>query len=982
MDLATRCFRDLMRHVRQDELESGVLAPGAVVEAAACRLIKHYQGVRVEPPCDDEEVNGFVASVFDAHSRRLYKNPLVTDMVHFLAWRQLYGTVRAAAMVDAWISEQNEHKYQRQCLETFFSWPRTASQGKKTNRGAMRVRYYGPIGTTGYARACADIVDCLLDRRDIDLEFLPLTVQHFHATNPDPATLRLRSAVRTKDVYSPPTCRVDVVLIHSIPDMWIPVVRAERALNPAVRVVGMTVWETDHLPFEWSAHLRWVDRVVFPNEWNTAVAAIDIPGLDVSCLYHPITRPRPPLAISSRLDDIPAKTCVFYTINEFSGRKGIDALLRAYTATFTSEDSVLLVIKTHGAVSEAVARAYVARLSSTRRFPPAIRLEYGVWSEDEIAALHSLGHCYVSLTKAEGQGLGACAAAALGKRVIMTGYGAQTEYLHGIATIDWVRYTMAPAVFCSTFDDHHAACLNVPSCRFFPTFLPTAQQWARPDEEHASTLLRAAYTQWQRGDASHFPGVLDRRFGREAIAASFASFLVDTATSRRARPFPTGLSDPYDRPSRFFRPQREVIEVETGQMTLHRPKPRVTVVGCSGYGNVGDDLYRAMYEAYLGDDVDLTVCNTRTFVGPDGRVLPVDAYRHGMDLPVDYVVIGGGGLLNEAELTSSIFTVYLPYCTSQKVPLAVVSVGFGYPCLDGSTILISDKGRRQYTALLSMADLVTVRSIADRDLALDLIPRHRRHVVRVYPDLVFGCATVYQPGPTLMIPDAPYVILCPTTTVSTAKRDIAVLVRHSLMESRATTLVILPMEGVQRPDVYPNVFVTEEIARVRELFPDVTLVVYTGRQLESSGQTQVQTIARCIDLFRHAAGVVTGRYHGVVLARSFQVPVHTGATSLVKIVEEMDTVLDQRQWRRHLDDLCDHVHAAVCARVVENPLEWDDDRRNTCIVDLVTQGNTTATVEYTQALSNRDIWRRRRSMLTQHCVPPSRTCQPGRVTVV
>jgi glycosyltransferase involved in cell wall biosynthesis len=960
-----------MRHVRPDEAATGVLRADIHTDIVA--LVKMYQGVGTVTPSDDYE---FVIWLHIEMAKRMFKNPVMSDLATFVAWRRLYGTPHASRMVEAWIEEQNEYKYQRQCIDTFMSWSPVAPAARRLawlgQKRPLRVRYYGPIGTSGYARACANVMDCLMDRSDLDVEFVPYTIQTFCTDSPDRATLRARSAVRASTATA-----VDVVMIHSIPDLWIQIVRAERAMNASVLTIGMTVWETDRLPFEWSAHMRWVDRVVFPNEWNTGVAMIDLPGLDATCLYHPVITPP---SVSPTLlpchNAIPHGAFVIYTINEFSGRKGIDALIRTYMEAFTGNDSVLLILKTGGAVAQHVAQAYIDRLASARRDPPAILLQYGTWTDAEIAALHSAGHCYVSLTKAEGQGLGACEAAAVGNRVIMTRYGAQTEYLKD-AGVDWVRYSLGPASFCSAFDDGHDACRDLPSCRFFPTFLPTAQQWAVPDEHHAAQLLRRAYL--ERDTWTPLRTDWRRLFTPKAVGAAFAAFFHDTVDTRRARPFPTGLPDPFDQPERFFAPQRDTLPMAmTTGPRVTRPRPRVTIIGCSGSGNVGDDLYRAMFEAYLGRDADLSVCSTQSFVGPDGAERGLDEYREGMNLPVDYVVIGGGGLMNDGELSSSIFSVYLPYCTARKIPVALVSVGFGYPCIDGLTITMSAAGRALWGRLLSVADLVTVRSMADRDLVLDLIPRSRRHLVRIYPDLVYGCGTVYPPRATSAVPAGPYVVFCPTTTISVAKRDVAVLVRQQLDRAGATTLVFLALGGIDDPTVYPSPFVLAELERVREMFTDMTLIVYTGRRPNT---TQPQTLARCVDLVRSAAVVVTGRYHGVVLATAFGIPCVTGITSLVKIVEERNSILDRTTWMGHITDLCHHIHASVCAGQSSN-LEWDEDQRNTGIVDLATQDTTTDTVEYLQGLTTRDIWTRRRAMLTRQCVPSHRTCEPWRVTIV
>jgi len=60
-----------------------------------------------------------------------------------------------------------------------------------------------------------------------------------------------------------------------------------------------------------------------------------------------------------------------------------------------------------------------------------------------IDALHATGDCFVSLTHGEGWGMGAFDAAALGKPVLITGYGGPAEYL-GPDYPGLLEYTMVP----------------------------------------------------------------------------------------------------------------------------------------------------------------------------------------------------------------------------------------------------------------------------------------------------------------------------------------------------------------------------------------------------------------------------------------------------------------------------------------------------------------------------------------------------------
>jgi glycosyltransferase involved in cell wall biosynthesis len=163
------------------------------------------------------------------------------------------------------------------------------------------------------------------------------------------------------------------------------------------------------------------------------------------------------------------------------------ALLRAYLETFEAGEDVCLLIKTalrdmtrfrHGPVWEQlVSRSrdsvpwLVHRIR--REYPRAapVRLVPFELSAARIAALHRRGDCYVSLTHSEGWGLGAFDAAAAGKPVILTGYGAPLEYLP--AEHAWL-----------------VGCEEVQMPRI--SYVTYAARWADPDLAQARRLMRYA----------------------------------------------------------------------------------------------------------------------------------------------------------------------------------------------------------------------------------------------------------------------------------------------------------------------------------------------------------------------------------------------------------------------------------------------------------------------------------------------------------
>ncbi len=1042
---AQACFRDLLRfptlgevskftgHFKTEDLTSWSLKTTAERQIAI--LIKDYQGIRVDTSeytltPDLIVAQDFMITIYDLHSRYLAKNPLRDDMIQFFAWLKLYGQGRATEMLRAWIDDQNECKYIRQCIEVFVEWGSKLPDPSTGGPGKIRVRYYGPIGTSGYAMACRDIIQCLASSSQIELTFVPCSVQNMNILDDNEGNKLLSSLLPSRDIevlqeggYAFP--HADIVIIHAVPDMYIPIVRREKQANPGVVTVGITVWETNHVPPQWIPHLYWVDRVTFPNRWNRTVFRQDVPRLDVAYLPHPViapvlsgTEPEAPklkelLALKEEIPNL----YVFYTINEFSGRKGLDMLLKAYIRSFTAQDPVVLFVKTHGSVAKEVCGQLVERMQQEKVTDgaPRLILDYTRWKDDDITRLHMTGDSYVSLTKSEGQGLGACIAGLMGKNVIMTQYGGQMDYL---VDIDWVSHRLHPATFCSLFDPTHHECLKLPCCRHFPFFIPAQQSWAFPDIAHARDLMVRAYQRKASGKASTVM-YLQENFGQEAIRDQFITYLVETASGQGNRAIHPvqNLDDPYDQPAEFFAKQAQTLAPQDIELSLHTVKgsrPTVLCISCAGYGNFGDDLYWEVHRSMMGEEVDLVSCTTQSYLHSDGTLRHLDDFTSEDDLlPVDYVFIGGGGIINAGETRSSIFRVYFPYCRKRVIPISLVSVGCGFPVSDGHQPDLAPNTRRIWNPLLEYANLVTTRSVRDRDIIRSMMPTSRHFRIHLLPDIGYG---VFQAYPQFGASSEPPIsnshsggrssgarksgprretdsnsnalgdiIFCPTNFMSVRFPDVVDLLQRKVWEHPGSRLVFLPLDGLQAAGDYPAPFVQEETERFRALFPDA--IIYQGRffsgaflnllQVPQPSDSVTQTMEECLALFKKAACIITGRYHALIMAKRFGRPFEIGTANLPKLIDEADASLDINLWTRHYDllkaDIVAHYYVPYYERGIlsHDPENWSESERNTTIVDVVTQSpNQVLSVPFVQTYSNVQLWNRKRNLLTDRVDVP------------
>jgi glycosyltransferase involved in cell wall biosynthesis len=278
----------------------------------------------------------------------------------------------------------------------------------------------------------------------------------------------------------------DVVIVHAPPEAW------PRIFENGKRNIGVTVWETDRAPAHWLPLLRQADRVIVPCEFNRAAfvrSGLDRPIHVVPHIRRHTWREHTPADIARARAQlgIPHGHRVFYTINDWGPRKNMPALIRAFARAFAAQAPVSLLIKTAAIghdgppfyanvpTRELVLQAMRDATAEIGRPLPQIVLVDAELDGDGIDLIHAISDVYVSLTHAEGWGLGAFEAATLGKPVLMTAWGGQCEFLGA----DWPGAIPCALEPVPLWPPHQ------------PSYFPS-QCWAAPDADAAVALMRAA----------------------------------------------------------------------------------------------------------------------------------------------------------------------------------------------------------------------------------------------------------------------------------------------------------------------------------------------------------------------------------------------------------------------------------------------------------------------------------------------------------
>lgn len=267
----------------------------------------------------------------------------------------------------------------------------------------------------------------------------------------------------------------DVHLINvagaDLPKIW------PKDIPEFTRRVGMMCWETDRLHPAVLEGLRTVERVIVPSQHNLEV--LERAGIKATCVPIPVELPTyiddSPFA---SIEELKEDTFVFYSMLTWQERKNPLKLISAYCNAFTDQDNVLLVLKISGPDADKAARAGSQAVESilnimSLRDAPRILVLGGQWLAPSIWAFHDRGDCYVSLAKGEAYAIPMLDAAAIGNRVIATGWGGHVDFLPK-ETSRLIPYRMEPVLQkYSHFDGR--------------------QCWAEPDVLAAAALMRAEY---------------------------------------------------------------------------------------------------------------------------------------------------------------------------------------------------------------------------------------------------------------------------------------------------------------------------------------------------------------------------------------------------------------------------------------------------------------------------------------------------------
>jgi glycosyltransferase involved in cell wall biosynthesis len=234
--------------------------------------------------------------------------------------------------------------------------------------------------------------------------------------------------------------------------------------------IGYWMWEAHPFPERWLRNFSPLQEIWTASRFTADILSAVSP-VPVRIIPHAV-RISPPGAKGRADFGLPADRFLFLFVFDYLSvfeRKNPLAIVSAFREAFPSGEPVTLVLKTlHGDDCPAERRI----LREALRGLPAVHLEEDMPRAD-VEDLLACCDAYVSLHRSEGFGLTIAEAMALGKPVIATRYGGNTDFMDAETAFP-VEYTEV-----TTTRDHGP--------------YMAGSRWAEPDIAHAARCMRSVF---------------------------------------------------------------------------------------------------------------------------------------------------------------------------------------------------------------------------------------------------------------------------------------------------------------------------------------------------------------------------------------------------------------------------------------------------------------------------------------------------------
>lgn len=772
-----------------------------------------------------------------------------------------------------YIHSLDEYKYLQKQLIFFKKLGKNNNIQEKGKRN-IKIKYYGPVGKSGYSKITRNIIKSLFEN-NIEIQFIPLQFHDFSSEVINNDDLLL-SDLSYNNVES------DFIVIHSIPECWPSISKYEKNINPNCKIYCISVWELEDLPLKFQKYIQYSDKISVPSNFSAISFKKHHDNVDI--VHHPIYKNIYNKDEHCLLFDIKDKfDYIFYNISEWTNRKGITELIKVFTKI--NNPKILLYIKTYGDISEKEGKQFLRSINAKN-----VILDYKYVSDEYINCIHNCGNCYVSFAKSEGHGIGVCEAGLYGNHVITTNYGGFLDYLKNV---DIVNFSYEPATFCTTWSTKHESCQNLPHCSNFDTFLPCLSKWALIDEDHALNLMIDTYTKKKKGNDETIK-FLQENFNKEKFYKNFLSSILSTTKLQFNKTKICNSLLMYS--NIIFYPQKKYFNWEP-------LKKIILISSASGMGNVGDQLINDNIVKFFSRNYNIINIPDNQIITNDYKKLNVCDYKNEEILDFDFFIYGGGGLFREnLNIKNSNLFFYSDFCNKNNKSFNILGCGF-------QDLEINHKDFKKYEKFSNVfrnANYVSVRSVLDYNIVKSLVTEKDFLKINWYPDI--GYSNCIDLNFKNKIRDK--IVIIPTKKWSHTNLNSVI----KIINDNPKLKVYLINFGSQDDNDFQNCnienYIINETKNIQEIF-EILL------------ETKI---------------LITGRYHGLILGRLSMVPlIETFNYNNFKFkAEEISKhdLLDVKKLSELSIKQLEECKKLFDNEIILNYQEWDNDKRNSKIVEL------------------------------------------------
>lgn len=297
------------------------------------------------------------------------------------------------------------------------------------------MQYVLPSGdsASGYRQAAIQYMAALL-RVDEDAAIIPKSVNgyadimdNFKGREYDSLRFNLKKNIQYNNLTEEAN---KVALIHTLPTDML-----HKLVKMGKYNIGLTVTETSTIPRWLASEMNTgIDAIIVPTQWNKE--AFINSGVTTDMYVVPHTRSRH-WANTYCADNNPNKDntpYTFYFLGAWNFRKNPEGALRAYLRAFPkanrhSQRIILKISNTMSLIPYVMAVMEDEGVGFSSRLGDDVHVITDRISDEDIYRIHFNSHCFVSLHRGEGWGIGLFDAVLAGNQCVYTRYSAPDEYL-------------------------------------------------------------------------------------------------------------------------------------------------------------------------------------------------------------------------------------------------------------------------------------------------------------------------------------------------------------------------------------------------------------------------------------------------------------------------------------------------------------------------------------------------------------------------